>query len=58
MLYNYINKLENNYNFVIAKGKLNQKKSIPVRVISGKITNKNILKNNKVKKSSEIFNKI
>ena len=57
MLYNYINKLENNYNFVIAKGKLNQKKSIPVRVISGKITKKNILKNNKVKKSLKYLTK-
>ena len=52
----YKNKLENNVNFAITKGKLNHKKSIPVRVISTKI-NKNILKNNKVKKSLNILTK-
>ena len=31
-IYNYKNKLENNINFAITKGKFNQKKSIPVRV--------------------------
>jgi 3,4-dihydroxy 2-butanone 4-phosphate synthase/GTP cyclohydrolase II len=50
-IYNYKNKLENNINFVITKGILNQKKSIPIRVISTKIIKKNILKNFKVRKS-------
>jgi 3,4-dihydroxy 2-butanone 4-phosphate synthase/GTP cyclohydrolase II len=40
--YNYKNKLANNYNFAISKGKLNKKKSIPVRVLSNTIKNKNI----------------
>ena len=50
-IYNYKNKLENNINFVITKGKFNRKKSIPVRVLSNKIKNKNILKNKNIKKS-------
>ena len=45
-IYIYKNKLENNFNYVITKGKLNQKKSIPVRVLSNKIKNKNNLINN------------
>ena len=56
-IYNYKNKLENNFNFVITKGLLNKKKSIPVRVVSTKITKKNILKNLKVKKSLKILSK-
>ena len=48
--YNYKNKLEGNYNFAISRGKLNKKKSIPVRVLSNKIKSKNILNNNAVKK--------
>ena len=56
-IYNYKNKLENNINFVITKGLLNKKKSIPVRVVSTKITKKNILKNLKVKKSLKILSK-
>ena len=47
----YKNKLENKINFAITKGKFNQKKSIPVRVLSNKIKNKNILHNNNIKKS-------
>tara|TARA_Y100001958_G_C21178745_1_gene509054 strand:- start:594 stop:1397 length:804 start_codon:yes stop_codon:yes gene_type:complete len=56
-IYNYKNKLENVNNFVITKGVFNQKKSIPVRVLSGKIKNKNILNNIKVKKSLKILSK-
>jgi len=56
-IYIYKNKLENNFNYVITKGKLNQKKSIPVRVLSNKIKNKNILINNNVKKSLKVMNK-
>ena len=50
-VFNYKNKLENNVNFVITKGILNQKKSIPVRVLSNSIQSKNILTNSSVKKS-------
>ena len=56
-IYIYKNKLENNFNYVITKGKLNQKKSIPVRVLSNKIKNKNNLINNNVKKSLKLMNK-
>ena len=47
----------NNINFAITKGRLHQKKSIPVRVISSKINRKNILQNSKVKKSLNILSK-
>ena len=43
VIYNYKNKLENNINFAITKGKFNKKKPIPIRVLSNKIKNKNIL---------------
>ena len=56
-IYNYKNKLENVNNFVITKGIFNQKKSIPVRVLSCKIKNKNLLNNIKVKKSLKIISK-
>ena len=56
-VYNYKNKLENVNNFVITKGIFNQKKSIPVRVLSCKIKNKNLLNNIKVKKSLKIISK-
>ena len=53
----YKNKLEKNVNFVITKGKFNQKKSIPVRVLSNKIKTKNILNNSKIKKSLNYMSK-
>ena len=56
-VFNYKNKLENNVNFVISKGILNQKKSIPVRVLSCSIKNKNILNNSSIKKSLKILSK-
>ena len=56
-IYIYKNKLENNINFAITKGKFNQKKSIPVRVLSNKIENKNIMNNNNIKKSLIIMSK-
>jgi len=56
-VYNYKNKLENNINIAITKGKLNQKKSINVRVLSDKIKNKNIFTNRNVKKSLKILAK-
>ena len=56
-VFNYRNKLDNNINFVITKGKLNKKKSIPVRVLSNSIKNKNILNNTSVKKSLKMMMK-
>ena len=56
-IYNYKNKLENNINFAITRGILNKKKSIPIRVISTKISKKNILKNIKVSKSLKTLSK-
>ncbi len=53
----YKNKLENNINFAITRGSLNRKKSIPVRVISIRISKSNILKNIKIKKSLKILSK-
>ena len=55
--YNYKNKLDNNLNFAISRGKFNNKKSIPVRVISNIIKNKNILKNTNVIKSLKFLSK-
>ena len=54
-LYTYKNKLDNNINYAITKGKLNPKKTTPVRVISKKIINKNILKNIEIKKTINIL---
>jgi 3,4-dihydroxy 2-butanone 4-phosphate synthase / GTP cyclohydrolase II len=56
-IYYYKNKLENNINFAITKGILNQKKSIVVRVISTNVKNRNILRNNKIRKSLNILSK-
>ena len=56
-LYIYKNKLENNINFALTKGKFNQNKSIPVRVLSKKIENKNIMSNNNIKKSLTVMSK-
>ena len=56
-IYNYRNKLENNINFVVTKGSLNHNKSIPVRVLSSSIKNKNILNNDSVKKSLYMMTK-
>jgi len=56
-IYTYKNKLENNINFAIVKGEFNQIKSIPVRVLSNKFENKNIMKNNNIKKSLIIMSK-
>ena len=56
-LYIYKNKLENNINFAIKRGEFNQRKSIPVRVLSNKIGNKNIINNNNIKKSLMVMSK-
>ena len=56
ILHNYRNKLENNNNYVITKGKFNTKSSIIVRVLSTQIK-KNILKNKKIFQSLRLLNK-
>ena len=56
-VFNYKNKLEDNINFVITKGILNQKNQFSERVISNSIQNKNILNNNSVKKSLKMMTK-
>ena len=53
----YKNKLENNINYAITKGKLNPSKLTPVRVLSAKIDNKNILSNNDIKKALTLLSK-
>ena len=53
----YRNKLENNINLAITRGSLNQKKSVPVRVISIGVGKSNILKNIKVRKSLKTLSK-
>ena len=56
-IYTYKNKLENNVNFAITKGRLSPDKSIPVRVLSTKIKNTNILKNIEIKKILKMLSK-
>ena len=55
-LHSYKNKLENNNNFVITKGKFNNNNSIFVRVLSTEIK-KNIITNKKILKSLKFLNK-
>jgi len=50
-IYSYKNKLGNNINFAITKGNLSPNKSTPVRVLSTKIKDNNILNNNEIKKT-------
>ena len=57
LIHSYKNKLETNINFAITKGKLSLNKSMPVRVLSLKIKNKNILKNNEIKKNLKFLSK-
>ena len=56
-VYTYKNILENNLNFAIFRGKFNQKKSITVRVLSGKIKNGNIINSVSTKKTLKILSK-
>jgi 3,4-dihydroxy 2-butanone 4-phosphate synthase/GTP cyclohydrolase II len=56
-IYIYKNKLDNNINLAITKGEFNQKKSIPVRVLSNKIENKSIISNKNIKKSLIVMSK-
>ena len=56
-VFTYKNILENSLNFAISRGEFNQKKSIPVRVLSGKIKNGNIMNNTSTKKTLKILSK-
>jgi 3,4-dihydroxy 2-butanone 4-phosphate synthase / GTP cyclohydrolase II len=56
-VYGYKNKLGNNINFAITKGILNPNKSTPVRVLSTKIKDKNILNNSEIKKTLKMISK-
>ena len=56
-IYSYNNKLGNNINFAITKGKLNPNISTPVRVLSTKLKNKNILNNIEIKKTLKVLSK-
>ena len=55
--YTYKNKLGDNINFAITKGKLDPNKSTIVRVFSTKLKNKNILNNIKIKKTLKLLSK-
>jgi 3,4-dihydroxy 2-butanone 4-phosphate synthase / GTP cyclohydrolase II len=54
-IYTYKNKIDNNTNFAITKGRLSPKKSISVRVLSTNIKKKNILNNIEIKKNLELL---
>jgi 3,4-dihydroxy 2-butanone 4-phosphate synthase / GTP cyclohydrolase II len=56
-IYSYKNKLDNNVNFAITKGQLSPNKSIIVRVLSTKVKNKNISKNNEIKKTLKFLSR-
>ena len=53
----YKNKLEKNMNLAITKGKFNQTKSVPVRVLSNKLKSKKIMSNSNIKKSLMVMSK-
>jgi len=56
-IFSYNNKLGNNINFAVTRGKLKPYKSVPVRVLSVKINNKNILNNIQIKKTLRLLSK-
>ena len=53
----YKNKLDNNESFVISKGKFRSNDSVPVRVLSKKISRKEIFNNIQIKKNLKILSK-
>ena len=53
----YKNKLDKNINFAISKGKFNKSRSTPIRVLSTKLKNKNLINNNEIKKSLNFLSK-
>ena len=54
-IHSYKNKLDNNINFAITKGRLHPSKSIPVRVLSTTIRYKNIINDNKIKTNLKLL---
>ena len=56
-IYSYKNKLANNINYAITKGKINHKNSVPVRVISTKIKNNNILLDIETRKNLKLLSR-
>ena len=56
-IYSYRNKLDKNINFAITKGTLSPNNSTPVRVLSTRIKNKNILNNVEIKKNIKLLSK-
>ena len=56
-IYKYKNKLDDNINFAITKGKFNTSKSTPIRVLSTKIKNSDILNNAEIKKNLILLSK-
>jgi 3,4-dihydroxy 2-butanone 4-phosphate synthase/GTP cyclohydrolase II len=56
-IYSYKNKLDNNINFAISKGKLSFNKSTPVRVLSTKLKSNDILKNIEIKRTLKLLSK-
>ncbi len=53
----YKNKLNKDETFVLYQGKFNKKSSIPVRVLSKRISKLNLLKNNEIKKNLKLLSK-
>ncbi len=53
----YKNKLNNYESFVISKGKLKNNKSVPIRVLSKKISKTNMLKNVEIKRNLKVLSK-
>ena len=53
----YKNKLNKFESFVISRGKFSKNKSVPVRVLSNRISKVNLLKNNKIKSNIKILSK-
>ena len=56
-MHSYKNKLGNNINFAITKGKLSPNKPTPVRVLSTRVNNKNIFSNFEIKKALKFLSK-
>ncbi len=53
----YKNRLNKFESFVISRGKFNKNKSVPVRVLSNRISKANLLKNKKIKSNIKILSK-
>ena len=53
----YNNKLDKNINFAITRGNFNKNRSTPIRVLSTKLKNKNIINHKEIKKSLKFLSK-